>query len=187
VKKLLGKVELRNSYAVYEEDGIYTVAGENRRGQRYECRVVPEAVSYLCRRLKGQRVTAEQAGKTLEPVAERFELPYTYGDRLRFSGEYVLIVAVALGQASVVKEGRSYMYSVGLASHPFTPIGNTSLSGTFGLAGLNVWSASGRSCAPVVKVGADLLWRSLGPKVHDVACDLGHQVEKILVRDLRVL
>jgi hypothetical protein len=112
VKKLLDKVDLRNSYAVYEEDGAYTVASENPRGQRYECRVPPEAVSYLCRRLQGQRVTAEQTGKTIEPVAERFELPYTYGDRLRYSGQYVLIAAVALGQASVVKEGRTYVYSV---------------------------------------------------------------------------
>jgi hypothetical protein len=78
VKKLLGKVDLRNTYAVYEQDGAYTVASENPRGQRYECRVPPEAVSYLCRRLNGQRVTAEQAGKAIEPAAERFELPYTY-------------------------------------------------------------------------------------------------------------
>jgi hypothetical protein len=112
MKKLLGKVDLRNSYAVYEEGGAYTVGGENPRGQRYECRVPPEVVSYLCRRLQGQRVTAEQAGKAIEPVAERFELPYTYGDKLRYSGQYVLIAAVALGQVSVVKEGRSYMYSV---------------------------------------------------------------------------
>lgn len=112
MKKLLGKVGLRNSYAVYEEDAAYTVVSENRRGQRYECRVLPEAVSYLCHRLKRQRVTAEQAGKAMEPVAERFELPYTYGDKLRYSGQYVLIAAVALGQASVVKEGRSYVYSI---------------------------------------------------------------------------
>ena len=112
MKKLLGKVDLRNSYAVYEEDGAYTVVGENPRGQRYECRVLPEAVSYLCRRLEGQRITAGQAGKAIEPVAERFELPYTYGDKLRYSGQYVLIAAVALGQASVVKEGRSYVDSM---------------------------------------------------------------------------
>lgn len=42
MKKLLGKVELRNSYAVYEEDGAYTVVGENPRGQRYEGRILPE-------------------------------------------------------------------------------------------------------------------------------------------------
>ena len=80
--------------------------GENPRGQRYECTVPSEAVSYLCRRLAGRRVSAEQAGKTLQPVAESFNLPYTYGDKLRFSGQYVLIAAVALGRATVVKEGR---------------------------------------------------------------------------------
>ena len=112
MKKLLGKVDLRNTYSVYEEDGAYNVVGENPRGQRYECTVPSEAVSYLCRRLAGRRVTADQAGKTLQPVAERFNLPYTYGDKLRFSGQYVLIAAVVLGQASVVKEGRSYVYSV---------------------------------------------------------------------------
>jgi hypothetical protein len=111
MKKLLGEVELRNSYAVYEEDGAYAVVSEYTRGQRYECRVVPEAVEYLCERAAGQSITSARAGAVLEPVAERFGLPYTYGDRLRFSGQYVLLAAVALGRATVVKEGRSYVYS----------------------------------------------------------------------------
>lgn len=112
VKKLLKQVNLRNDYAVYEDGGSYLVAGENRRGQRYECRVRREAVSYLRDRTKGQRITAEQAGDVLEAVAERFKLPYTYGDKLRYSGQYVLIAAVALGHAAVTKEGRSYVYSI---------------------------------------------------------------------------
>ena len=112
MRKLLGQVDLRNLYRVYEEGDSYIVTGENARGQRYECTVPLEAVTYLRDRLGGRRVTAEQAGNALEPVAERFKLPYTYGDKLRFSGQYVLIAAVALGQASVTKEGRSYVYSV---------------------------------------------------------------------------
>ena len=32
--KLIGQVELRNLYRVYEEDGSHVVAGENARGQR---------------------------------------------------------------------------------------------------------------------------------------------------------
>jgi hypothetical protein len=112
VKKLLGEVQLRRTYAVYEEGGTYTVASESPRGQRYECTVVPEAVVYLCDRAAGQRLTSSRAGAILEPVAEEFSLPYTYGERLRFSGQYVLIAAVALGRATVAKEGRSYVYSV---------------------------------------------------------------------------
>lgn len=110
--RLLKHVNLRNDYTVYEDGGSYLVAGENRRGQRYECRVRREAVIYLRDRMKGRRVTAEQAGDLLQPVAERFKLPYTYGDKLRYSGQYVLIAAVALGHATAAKEGRSYMYSI---------------------------------------------------------------------------
>ena len=112
MRRLIGRVSLRNLYQVYEDEGGYVVVSENRRGQRYECTVRPDAVSYLRDRLGGRRVTAEQAGDALEPVAERFKLPYTYGDKLRFSGQYVLIAAVALGQATVAKEGRSYVYSI---------------------------------------------------------------------------
>ncbi len=93
MKKLLGRVDLRNSYAVYEEGGAYTVTSEGSRGQRYECRVIPEAVEYLCDRAAGGRITSVRASAILEPVAERFSLPYTYGDRLRFSGQYVLLAA----------------------------------------------------------------------------------------------
>jgi hypothetical protein len=112
VKKLLGQVDLRNLYRVYEQGNSYIVTGENARGQRYECTVSREAVTYLRDRMAGRHVTAEQAGDALEPVAERFNLPYTYGDKLRFSGQYVLIAALALDQATVAKEGRSYVYSI---------------------------------------------------------------------------
>lgn len=111
-RELVGRVDLRNVYTVFKERGGYLVVGENRRGQRYECQVLPEAVSYLCDRTRGRRVSAEQAGTVLKPVAERFGLPYTYGDKLRYSGQHVLIAAVALGQATVAKEGRSYLYSI---------------------------------------------------------------------------
>ena len=61
MKKLLGQVSLCNDYKVCEDGTAYMVTGENRRDQHYECRVLPDAISYLCRRLKGQRVTTEQA------------------------------------------------------------------------------------------------------------------------------
>ncbi len=105
-------MELRNDYKVYEENGVYLVKSENRRGQRYECKVPSAAVSYVCEKMRGRRVTAEQAGDALAPVAGRFKLPYTYGDKLRYSGQYVLIAAVAVGKATVAKEGRAYMYSI---------------------------------------------------------------------------
>ena len=64
--KLPGQA-LRNLYRVYEEGDSYIVAGENPKGQRYECKVPREAVSYLRDRMAGQRVTAQQAGVTSDP------------------------------------------------------------------------------------------------------------------------
>lgn len=112
-RELVGRVDLRNAYRVYRDGGGYLVVGENRRGQSYESKISPDAVSFLAGKLRGQRVDAERAAKILAPVAEGFRLPYTYGDKLRYSAQHVLLVLVALGDATVHKEGRSYVYSVG--------------------------------------------------------------------------
>jgi hypothetical protein len=45
-------------------------------------------------------------------MAARFGLSYTYGDQVRYSAQNVLLVLVALGRASVDKDGRSYVYYV---------------------------------------------------------------------------
>jgi hypothetical protein len=66
-KPLLRKVDLRSSYTVYEEDGAYTVTSESPRDQRYECRVVPEEVEYMCARTSGQRIPSSQTDSILEP------------------------------------------------------------------------------------------------------------------------
>jgi hypothetical protein len=84
VKKILKQIALRNEYTMYEEGGAYIVAGENQRDQLYECRVVAEAVDYLCDRTRGRSITSQRAGGIIAPVAERLKLPYTDGDRLRF-------------------------------------------------------------------------------------------------------
>jgi hypothetical protein len=68
VKKILKQVSLRNDYTVYEEGGAYIVAGENQRGQRYECRVVPEAVDYLCDRTPAARCWMSIATGTRVPL-----------------------------------------------------------------------------------------------------------------------
>jgi hypothetical protein len=44
--------------------------------------------------------------------AARFGLTYAYGDKVRYSTQAVLLVLVALGRASVEKDGRSYVYQI---------------------------------------------------------------------------
>jgi hypothetical protein len=50
VRKLLGQVDLRNLYRVYEDGEFYLVTSVNPRKPESQChegRVHPEAVSYL--------------------------------------------------------------------------------------------------------------------------------------------
>ena len=109
---LLDRIHLRNPYEVYRQGDSYRVIGYSPNGQDYRHRVVGEAVRYLGERLRRRSVTAAQAAEILEPVATRFGLHYTYGDRLRYSAQDVLLILVALGEARVEKEGRSYVYHV---------------------------------------------------------------------------
>lgn len=111
-RELVGQVNLRNAYSVYKNGSVYSVVGENRRGQSYESKISQDPVSYLRDRLRGQRVDAAGAARILASKAESFKLPYTYGDKLRYSAQHVLIALVALDEATIIKERRSYVYSI---------------------------------------------------------------------------
>ncbi len=104
---------MRNDYRVYRGRSGYLVVGDNRRGQSYESRITRDAAAYLKNKLGGQKTDAAQAARALALKAEDLKLPYTYGDKLRFSAQHVLLVLVALGEAKVAKEGRTYVYSIG--------------------------------------------------------------------------
>lgn len=110
--KLIGQIDLRNPHRIYQQGDSYAVVGESPNGQRYERRVSGEATRYLADRLRSRWVTAGQAAEVLEPVAARFALAYTYGHQLTYSAQDVLLVLVALGLASVEKEGRSFVYHI---------------------------------------------------------------------------
>lgn len=76
MEKLLKQVNLRNEYRVYESNGMYLVKGENRRGQRYECKVPPPAVSHLCEKMKRRRITHGGTGRcSPEARVRTFQAP----------------------------------------------------------------------------------------------------------------
>lgn len=69
-------------------------------------------MEYLYNELKGRKVTPKDASTVLAPVAKNLNLPFTYGHQLDFYAQEVLVVLVALGQASLSKEGRAYFYII---------------------------------------------------------------------------
>jgi hypothetical protein len=69
-------------------------------------RRIPDRVSDFCaEEFSGQEVTVEEAKKLLHRHAQRLDLPYTYGDKLHFYAQKVLIVLVVSGRATKRKEG----------------------------------------------------------------------------------
>ena len=109
---LLDRVHLRNPYEVYQRGDSYRVVGHSPNGQDHRHRITGEASRYLADKLRRRSVTASDAAEVLRPVAARFGLAYTYGDKVRYSAQAVLLVLVASGRASVEKVGRSYEYHV---------------------------------------------------------------------------
>lgn len=110
MRMLVGEVQLRNHYRIYDEGFQYLVEGENDHGQTHGQYVSVGVVEYLHRALAGQLVRVEDAEGVLGPVARQLVLPYTYGHKLHFYAQDVLIVLVALNRARVSKEGRRYLY-----------------------------------------------------------------------------
>jgi hypothetical protein len=108
----LDRIHLRNPYEVYQRGDSYRVVGFSPSGQDHTHRVTGEAVQFLGDTLRRRSVTASQAAEVIKPKAARFGLTYTYGDKVRYSAQAVLLVLVALGRASVEKDGRSYVYHI---------------------------------------------------------------------------
>ncbi|WP_377477774.1 MAG: hypothetical protein P2A85_04365 [Microcoleus anatoxicus] len=112
--KFIGQVELRNSHRVYYQQDSYRVEqiNQNREQVTYSYDIPDKAVEYLYNKLKGRKVTPKDASTVFNPVAKNFNLPFTYGHQLDFYAQEVLVVLVALGQASLSKEGRAYFYII---------------------------------------------------------------------------
>ncbi|MCD6053570.1 MAG: hypothetical protein K0Q96_762 [Rubrobacteraceae bacterium] len=108
----LDRIHLRNPYEVYQRGDSYRVVGYSPSGQDHTHRVVGEAVRYLSDKLRRRSVTASEAAEIIRPMAARFGLTYTYGNQVKYSAQSVLLVLVALGRASVEKDGRSFVYHI---------------------------------------------------------------------------
>lgn len=111
MRELLGSVTLRNQRNVYLDGRSYLVE-QIGRGQLYTVQVARAVVDHLQSVLAGRVVTVEDAAAELEPIAERFRLPYTYGHKLQFYVQDALVVMVARGTADFEQVGRRFLYTV---------------------------------------------------------------------------
>jgi len=112
--KFLGQVQLRNRRRVYYQENSYRVeqVNPNREQVTYSYDIPDKAVEYLYNELKGYKVTKEDASNVLKPVAKNLKLPFTYGHKLDFYAQEILVVLVALGKARLSQEGRAFFYTI---------------------------------------------------------------------------
>jgi hypothetical protein len=112
--KFIGQVELRNSRRVYYQEDSYRVEqiNPNREQVTYSYDIPDKAVEYLYNKLKACKVTPKDAATVLQPVAKNLNLPYNSDHKLDYYAQEALVVLVALGKASLTKEGRAYFYTI---------------------------------------------------------------------------
>lgn len=108
----IGAVTLRNEHPIFESTSGYFVDNVDRNGTVHRVEVPTQAVEFLQEAFTESIVTVDDAFIELEPVAEAFNLPYTYGHKLRFYAQSVLLVLVARGDAACEKRSHTYYYTI---------------------------------------------------------------------------
>lgn len=103
---------MRNPHRVFADGRDFIVESEDRRGALYWTRVPGSIVAAVRSVVAGGEVAAADAAEMVEPYAREIGLPYTYGYKLRYYVQDVLIILVARGDATLRKDGRGYMYTV---------------------------------------------------------------------------
>lgn len=101
-------VILRNNYYVDRKGDTFRVSSTNERGGGFAQEVEGAVLRYLSRECEGQTLTVEEAEEFL--ARSGLDLPYSYGHKLHFFAQTVLVALVASGQASHAKSGRRFVY-----------------------------------------------------------------------------
>jgi len=112
-EKRLRTFHLRGKHEVFEADCGYTVVHTGGNGEKYLDEVSPGVADFLFAECAGTSVTRIQAARKLRQAAHRLEMPYTYGYKLGFYAQAVLLVLAATDRATFEKDGRRYRYWIG--------------------------------------------------------------------------
>jgi hypothetical protein len=116
MREYLGSLELRNERHIYRDGSRYYVEQVDGKGQLHTDIVSQQAIEYVLNELSGRYITVEDAAEILAPAARRLALPYSYGHKLNFYAQSVLLVLAVLGHAEIEKAGRRYHYQLSASS-----------------------------------------------------------------------
>ena len=110
--ELVGSVTIRNKRLVYRERGSFVVAHIDSKGVQHRYSIPEPAIDRLYALTKGETISKDEAASRIQDFAEELLLTYQYGWKLDFLALEMLVVLVALGNATLAREGRKYHFSI---------------------------------------------------------------------------
>jgi hypothetical protein len=112
--ELLQEIKLRNKHLVYTDGHDFRVVSVKEQGVEHT-RVIPsENIERLAELSHGKTLTPPQATMLFGAYCSDLDLPYTFGHQLKYYVQDMLLVLVATERAKMSKEGRGYVYHVGI-------------------------------------------------------------------------
>jgi hypothetical protein len=110
---LVGKAKLLTEYSVYQDGNRYIVEGQVRgdKQRRYAQEVTRAAVDTVASLLGDGFETIKDIARVVEDMSPaECGFRYRYRWQLSFEVDRALMVLVALGEASVRREGRRFVF-----------------------------------------------------------------------------
>lgn len=113
-KEFIGKVKLRNQHCIYRDAECFFVEQTMANGtKRPEVTFIPSCnIDHLYEFFHGKKITPQIAANYISSLAQQWGWPYTYGYKLSFYIQEILVVLVATGRATVLPNGKGFEYQV---------------------------------------------------------------------------
>ena len=110
----LQEITLRNKHIVYRDKDNFRVAQIKESGEEHAHSILSENIERLMQLCHGKTMTVQQANALFGANCSDLDLPYTYGYKLRYYVQDMLLILVATGKATMSKKGKAYIYHVGI-------------------------------------------------------------------------
>lgn len=110
--ELIDEITLHNKHSVYRDGNNFRVVTQKKEGVEYTKILPSENVKRLLQLCQGKTITKDQATILFNSNCDNLDLPYSYGHKLKYYVQDMLLVLVAMGKATVNKKGRAYLYHV---------------------------------------------------------------------------
>ncbi|OHB79962.1 MAG: hypothetical protein A2Z25_08340 [Planctomycetes bacterium RBG_16_55_9] len=110
--ELIKEITLRNKHYIYRDGDNFRAVSVKKQGVEYVNIIPSENIQILNQLCQDKTVTKDKATIFFGANCDNLDLPYTYGHKLKYYVQDMLLILVAIGKATINKKGRGYLYHV---------------------------------------------------------------------------